>query len=174
MALVSSSARFVLTFCRVLLVGSRLWFQISSPFGFYSDTKIFQPSASFVECLVTVISTVDMLLSYHLTRRSVEIGCWLVPKVTKSKLQILRRWPLLNRKGSLRSLFLPFSILTSKHHRALVQVQCRFRIHPIQIRLCCLLRNIPFVMVILALLLLVFLFDVPFPLTYLIFPSLTR
>ncbi|CAN0913395.1 hypothetical protein LINGRAHAP2_LOCUS27898 [Linum grandiflorum] len=174
MALVSSNARFVLTFYRVLLVGSRLWFQISSPSGFTSDTKIFQPSASFVECLVMVISTVVMRLSYLSTRRSVEIKCWLVPKVTKSKLQILRRWPLLNRKGSLKSLFLPFSILTSKYHRVLVQVQCKFRIHPLPIRLCCLLRNIPFVMVILALLVRVFLFDVPFPLTYLIFPSPTR
>ncbi|CAN0825184.1 hypothetical protein LINGRAHAP2_LOCUS337 [Linum grandiflorum] len=101
-----------------------------------------------------------------------ERGDWMLarPEGHKIKLQILRRWLLLNRKGSLRSLFLPFSILTSKYLRVLVQVQCKFRTHPLPIRLCCLLRNIPFVMVILALLFRVFLFEFPFPLTYLIFP----
>ncbi|CAN0919774.1 hypothetical protein LINGRAHAP2_LOCUS31652 [Linum grandiflorum] len=84
--------------------------------------KIFQPCVLFVECLVTAISIVIMLLSCLSTKRSVETGCWLVPKDTKSKLQILRRWPLPNRKGSLRSLFLLFFILTSKFHWMQAQV----------------------------------------------------
>ncbi|CAN0926095.1 hypothetical protein LINGRAHAP2_LOCUS35136 [Linum grandiflorum] len=172
MGLDLSSALFALISCRVLLGGSRLWFQISSLFGLFSVMRISQQCVSSVACLATGISIVLMLLSCLLTERNAEIGCWLVQKDTKSKLPTFRRWQLPNRKGNPRSLSLLSSILISKFHRMQVPVRCRLRtLH----HLCCLFRKIPFAMVTLVkLLFLVFLFDAQFHLTYLTLISLIR
>ncbi|CAN0885695.1 hypothetical protein LINGRAHAP2_LOCUS15190 [Linum grandiflorum] len=171
MDLTLSNARSVSTSFKALLGESRLWFRTSQLSGFCFVTKTFLLFVLSVGCLATDTNIASMLLCYLLTEKSVETGCWLDQKATKSKLPTFRRLLPPSRSRNPRSLFLRSFILMSMFYRVHPQVQCSMSTLPLLLRLCSPSLRFLFVMVALAPYLLAFLFDVLSPLTCLPFLS---